>query len=91
MKYTIEITDRAMTVLKKYSKSSPVMAKKILKLLDDIAEHPREGIGKPETLKGYNGNVYSRRISGHDRIIYEIFETQIMVSVMSIGGHYDDK
>ena len=91
MKYTIELTDRAMNVLKKFSKSSPAMAKKILKLLDDIAEHPRDGIGKPEVLKGYNGNVYSRRISGHDRIIYEIFESQIMVSVMSIGGHYDDK
>jgi len=91
MRYTIELTTEAMAVLKKYSKSAPAIARKILSLLEDISEHPREGRGKPEVLKGYNGNVYSRRITGHDRIIYEIFDDKIVVTIMSIGGHYDDK
>lgn len=57
-----------------------------------IAANPREGIGKPERLKGYaEEEVYSRRINDKDRIIYEINENDQLVEIFSCKGHYLDK
>ena len=38
--------------------------------------------------KGY---PWSRRISAHDRIIYDIYEDVITVLVLEVEGHYNDK
>lgn len=43
--------------------------------LNDIMEHPRTGIGHPEPMVGGSDMKYSRHITAHDRIIYEIDET----------------
>ena len=59
---------------------------RISKLIKDICEHPFTGIGKPEPLKYELSGLWSRRITGHDRIIYEVFEGKI--SIISIKGHY---
>jgi len=41
----------------------------------------------------YSGNdiTYSRRISGKDRLIYDIYDDIIAVLIISVGGHYKDK
>jgi toxin YoeB len=52
--------------------------------------NPRFGSGKPEHLKGYNGEVWSRRINQKDRLIYEIIEKpNNLVVVVSALGHYE--
>ena len=36
-------------------------------------------------------HTYSRRISGNDRIIYNIYDNTVTVLIVSVEGHYSDK
>ncbi len=68
--------------------------KKILSKLEVIIEEiridPRDGTGKPERLKYYDGQeIYSRRLDGKHRLIYEIIEDKITILLISAYGHYD--
>ena len=51
--------------------------KKIDTFLDELEETPTKGTGQTEPLKGYGErNVYSKRINGKHRFIYEVFEEE---------------
>ena len=91
MKYNVDFTKDVQKVVKKWKKSNPILFKKLVAILDEISIHPRTGIGHPEPLKGGNDITYSRRISAHDRIIYDIYDEKITVLVIDVEGHYDDK
>ena len=91
MKYKVDFTKDAQKVVKKRKKSNPILFKKLVAILDEISMHPRTGIGHPEPLRGGNDITYSRRISAHDRIIYDIYDEKITVLVIDVEGHYDDK
>ena len=91
MTYKIDYSKDATKTIKKWKKSNPTLFKKLHGILDELAFHPREGIGHPEPLKNGNGITYSRRISAHDRIIYDIYDDKVLVFVIELGGHYDDK
>lgn len=91
MKYQICISDRAERVLKKWKKSNPQLFNKYQKIYHELADHPRTGTGHPEPLRSGSGITYSRRISAHDRIIYDIHDEEITVLVIKVEGHYDDK
>lgn len=90
-KYSVEIKEHAQHDLNMLRKNDPVSYKKALALINELYEHPQTGTGKPEQLKGYNGEVWSRRISKKHRLIYEIFETEVHVDVLTAYGHYCDK
>lgn len=91
MMYTLEFTDDAMKVIKKWKKSNPNLYKKLLKLLHELADNPRIGTGHPEPLKGGREITWSRRITAHDRIIYDIYDDVVTVLVVEVEGHYNDK
>ena len=91
MIYKIGFDKDALKTIAKYKKSNPNRYKKLSKLLDDIIEHPRTGIGYPEPLIGGNDITYSRHIAGRDRIIYDIYDEEIRVYVLEVEGHYKDK
>ena len=91
MKYKVDFTKDAQKVVKKWKKSNPILFKKLVAILDEISMHPRTGIGHPEPLRGGNDITYSRRISAHDRIIYDIHDETVTVLVIDVEGHYDDK
>ncbi len=61
--------------------------KKIANLIADIAAHPKTGIGKPEELKYDLAEKWSRYIDRKNRIVYQIFETE--VHILSLKGHYE--
>ena len=63
------------------------MMKRINALLKDIQRNGYEGIGKPEPLKYGKSGSFSRRIDSANRLIYEVFEDQIIVK--SCKGHYE--
>ena len=65
--YRIVFSNDAKKDLKELSKKAPQAVKKLSKLLEEIQEHPRTGTGQVEPLKGYDGNVYSRRITHEHR------------------------
>lgn len=91
MNYTIRYTDEAKDIIDKYKKSNPIAYKKVVRLLKEITEHPRTGTGHPEPLVGGNNIRYSRRITGNDRIIYNIYDDMVVVLIVSVEGHYSDK
>jgi toxin YoeB len=91
MLYEIDFTPIAIKSISKYKKSNPVQYKKLVKLLNELMEHPRIGTGHPEPLKSGDSLTYSRRISKKDRLIYDIYEEKVTVLVLSIEGHYSDK
>ncbi len=91
MIYDVNFVAEATEVIQKWKKSNPVCFKKLCKIVASIAEDPRHGIGHPEPLVGGDGITYSRRISGNDRIIYDIYDDEVRVLVIEVGGHYDDK
>ena len=82
---------RIKGVVEKWKKSNPKLYKKLKTILEDIALHPHTGLGHPESLASGDGTIYSRRISAHDRIIYNIYDERVTVIVIKLGGHYDDK
>lgn len=61
--YKIDFTQIAIKDISKYKKSNPTNYKKLIKLFDELMEHPRIGIGHPEPLKTGNSITYSRRIT----------------------------
>ena len=74
MLYEIDFTPIAIKSISKYKKSNPVQYKKLVKLLNELMEHPRIGTGHPEPHKSGDSLTYSRRISKKDRLIYDIYE-----------------
>lgn len=70
------------------------LVKQLLKRIEDlfveISINPRTGRGKPERLKGYKDKeVWSRRLNGKDRIVYQIKDDVLEVLMLSLFGHYD--
>lgn len=91
MIYTIRVSNGADKVISKWKKSNPNLFKKYRKIYDELLEHPRIGTGHPEALKGGEGITWSRHITAHDRIIYNIYDDIVEVYVLDVEGHYNDK
>ncbi len=92
MSFLLIISDEAKEHLKKHRKAGLIiLLKKIDKILDELRETPFDGIGKPEALKYENLGKWSRRIDQRHRLIYEVFEDEVLIEVISAFGHYDDK
>ena len=89
MLYTVVFSSDAKKDLKELQKKAPTAIPKLAKLLTEISEHPRSGTGQCEQLKGYDGNVYSRRITHEHRLVYRVYDKTIEVLVLSVFGHYD--
>lgn len=91
MSYVIDIAKDADKIIKKWKKSNPQLFKKYQKLFHELADHPRTGTGHPEPLIGGQDITYSRHITAHDRIIYEIYDNIVTVLNVEVEGHYKDK
>ena len=88
--YTVNYTQRAQSDLIKLKRNEPSSFKKLTKLLNELAEHPRTGTGHPEQLKGDRSGQWSRRITEKHRLVYEIHETEVVVLVLTSYGHYNE-
>ena len=89
MKYSLDISNLAQEGLSKLKKSEPKVFAKAIELLEELRCHPHSGTGKPEFCK-YE-KKWSRRISRKHRLTYTINDFNVIVSVISVLGHYDDK
>ncbi len=63
--------------------------KKINKLLKEVQRTPFKGNGKPEPLKNKTANTWSRRINEKERLVYVVYDDNILI--VQCKGHYDDK
>ena len=91
MIYKVEYSKAADKTLRKWKKSNPVLFKKATKVLFNIMQHPRTGIGHPEALVGGNDITWTRHITADDRIVYDIYDERITVLVIQTESHYNDK
>ena len=91
MNYHIDFSSGAEKVVKKWKKSNPIAFKKLRNLIPELEQHPRIGTGHPEPLKGGEDIIYSRHITRNDRMIYEIYDDKVLVLIIELEGHYDDK
>ena len=89
--YTLVFSKSAEKVLKKWKKSNPQLFSKAAVILHELQEHPRTGVGHPEPLKGGDDVTWSRHVTAHDRIVYDIHDEIITIDVITIEGHYADK
>lgn len=89
--YTIIVTHEASKVISKWKKSNPNLFKKYRKIFEELLEHPKTGIGHPEALKGGGDITWSRHITAHDRMIYDIYDDIVEVHILEVEGHYYDK
>ena len=91
MIYKVEYSKAADKTLRKWKKSNSMLFKKATKVLLDIMQHPRTGIGHPEALVGGGDITWSRHITADDRIIYDIYDKRITVLIIQAESHYNDK
>ena len=92
MIYHVEYAKEADIKIAELKKSDIPSYNKLVKLIKELHEHPRTGTGKPELMKyGKFKNLWSRRITNKHRLIYSIKDDDIIVLILSVRGHYDDK
>jgi toxin YoeB len=90
MIYNLLLTEKAESQLSEWKKSGQKKSlKKILSLLNELREHPRTGTGQVEQLKGNLSGYWSRRIDKGSRLIYSINDDTVLVTIVSLKGHYD--
>ncbi|MGO9079065.1 MAG: Txe/YoeB family addiction module toxin [Streptosporangiaceae bacterium] len=82
------ITSGALEDLEAWSTTNPKVVSRIIRLIAEATRTPRSGTGKPERLKHLGGEVWSRRITEKDRLVYEIQHDAIVV--IACRFHYDD-
>ena len=91
MAYSVKYFKQAIEDAARLQRDDPKAFQKLLKLEQELKEHPRTGTGKPEPLKGDRAGEWSRRITKKHRLVYEIHDTEVVVLVLSTYGHYDEK
>lgn len=84
--YILENANNDLDWLRKNDKASYI---KCFDLIREIMNDPRSGTGKPERLRYFDKEVYSRRVNHKDRIIYTIYESLKEIDVSSCRGHYE--
>lgn len=63
------------------------VAMRVLDLMDAALRDPFGGIGKPEPLKHLGPNIWSRRVTGADRLVYQVFDDR--VEFLQARYHYE--
>ena len=89
MTYKIRILENAQEDLDWLRKNDKTSYIKCFDLVREIINDPRSGTGKPERLRYFEKEVYSRRVNHKDRLIYTIYESLREVDISSFRGHYD--
>lgn len=92
MIYELILLPEAERHLEEWRKSGQKkVLKKIVDLFSELREHPTTGTGQVEQLKGNLTGYWSRRIDKGSRMIYTIENENVVVTVVSLKGHYSDK
>jgi toxin YoeB len=84
----LSITSAALEDLEVWSTTNPKVLAKIIRLIAETTRTPPTGTGKPERLKYLGGEVWSRRITEKDRLVYDIQSD--VVTIIACRFHYDD-
>lgn len=53
--------------------------RRLNRLIEQVVRTPFEGIGKPEPLKGDLSGLWSRRVTGEHRLVYQVRDEAIVI------------
>ena len=85
--YTLRFSEQAKDHIRLHKKSgNKSVVNKITSLLEELAQQPYTGTGKPEALKHQLSGCWSRRINREHRLVYQVDSN--IVTVLSVFGHY---
>ena len=87
--YRINILKKAQNDLAWFRRNDKSSYIKCFDLVRELMEKPRTGTGKPERLRYFEKEVFSRRINQKDRMIYTIYEQVEEIDISSCRGHYE--
>ncbi len=88
--YEIIWLEEAKADLDFWVKKDQIIIKRIKLLLENLANTPEYGIGKPEKLKHKFSGYFSRRINLEHRLIYKVLHDTKQVWIISCKGHYQN-
>ena len=86
-KYRVTIIqDECMEDLEHWVATDRKTALRVFKLMTDTRRDPFRGIGKPEPLKHLGPDIWSRRITARDRLVYRVGDD--FVDFLQARYHY---
>ncbi len=85
--YTLAFTTRARRDAKKIANSE--LQGKTQQLLDVLTINPHQNPPPYEKLVGDLRGCYSRRINIHNRLVYEVLESEKIVRILAMWTHYE--
>lgn len=86
--YRINILKNAAEDLDWFRRNDKSSYVKCFDLVRELMQSPRDGSSKPERLKYFEKEVYSRRVNHKDRLVYTIYEAKREIDISSFRGHY---
>jgi toxin YoeB len=84
----LTVSSGALEDLDAWATSNPKVLARAIRLIAETVRSPRSGTGKPERLRHLSGEVWSRRITEKDRLVYVI--TGDVITIVACRFHYDD-
>ncbi len=89
MNWNVSIQSKAENDLVWYRKKNKQLYVKCFDLVREIMVDPRKGTGRPERLKHFDREVWSRRVSHEHRMIYVVYPEEEKVDIVSCKSHYE--
>jgi toxin YoeB len=80
------VQDECLDDLRYWVATNRKTALRVLELMEAALRDPFEGIGKPEPLRHLGPDLWSRRITGVDRLVYRV--TDDAVDFLQARYHY---
>ena len=88
IKYTREAEDGVNNLINAGDK---IALRKLDQLFKELELHPKKGSGTPRKINFRGKKYWRRKITDKHRLIYDIKDNIVTVTVIKIGGHYDEK
>lgn len=82
--YVVKLTRQAEKAFDRLMSSQPAMGRRVASAIDRIAREPEQGV----PLRGDLQGLWKYRV-GSFRIIYEIFRSRLVITVIDIGDRKD--
>jgi toxin YoeB len=83
---TVHVQPEALEDLRHWVQHDRKIAIKVLDLIEASRREPFGGIGKPEPLRNLGPDVWSRRITQQDRLVYRVADT--FIDILQARYHY---
>jgi toxin YoeB len=82
----ISFHEEAFDEYNTWAKENPKIFERIVRIINETARKPFNGIGKPEPLKSNLKGFWSRKINDEHRLVYEVRQNEIVIT--SCKYHY---